>query len=128
MNQKDKALYKAIGKLVSVRRDRLDLNQEELARRVGVSRATLASIETGRQGVLVHQLYELAKQLDLPSSDLLPPVPDKRTASKSEALPMPENLNDQQIAEVNLLLGGAPVQSEQQKEKNRVKKTKRTSS
>lgn len=129
MNQKEKSqLYRDIGKTVRVRRGNMELKQEVLAARVGISRATLANIETGRQGVLVHQLYELAKQLDLDPGDLLPSVAAKRSTEKSEALPLPGNLNDQQIAQLSQLLNGAPTQGEQTKGEPSVKKTKRAGS
>src|SRR5437016_3336973 len=66
-------LYDQLGTLIRNRRKKLLLTQRDLAARIGISRASLANIETGRQKVLVHQLYALATALDLAPSDLLPP-------------------------------------------------------
>lgn len=66
------ALYKRLGATVRVRRRQLGLTQAELAREVGISRASLASIEIGRQGVSVHRLYVLAEKLGVEAKALLP--------------------------------------------------------
>jgi transcriptional regulator with XRE-family HTH domain len=72
----DEAIYKAFGRAVSVRRGKLKLTQAELAGRVGMSRASIANIESGRQNVLLHHAYSLAAALDYPEvADLLPAVP-----------------------------------------------------
>jgi transcriptional regulator with XRE-family HTH domain len=51
------SIYRHIGEIIRNRRrsSRPRLTQEMLAQRVGISRASLANIETGRQSVLVHQ-------------------------------------------------------------------------
>ena len=70
------AIYKAFGRLVAARRQALDFTQVELAARSGLSRASIASIESGRQSVLLHHVYALAVALELGKvSDLLPPQP-----------------------------------------------------
>ncbi len=72
----DEAVYKAFGKVVAMRRKKLDLTQAELAARVGMSRASVANIESGRQNVLLHHVYSLATALEFSKiSDLLPPQP-----------------------------------------------------
>jgi transcriptional regulator with XRE-family HTH domain len=64
-------MYKQIGAVIKARRKTLGLKQEVLAGRLGISRGSLANIETGRQGILVHQLYKYAAKLDLSPFDLL---------------------------------------------------------
>src|SRR5712692_1672050 len=59
------SFYKALGDLIRRRRKILNLSQEKLAGRLGVSRASIANIETGRQKILVHQLLQLAATLNL---------------------------------------------------------------
>src|SRR5207302_10862870 len=61
-------IYKTIGGIIRQRRRRLDLAQAKLAGLLGISRATLASIETGRQRVLVHHLYAFAEALNMKPS------------------------------------------------------------
>lgn len=66
-------LYQDLGRAVAQRRAELKLTQEAVAKRAGISRASLANIEVGRQKVLVHQLYRIANALSLDSpSKLLP--------------------------------------------------------
>jgi transcriptional regulator with XRE-family HTH domain len=121
------SLYKRIGAFIATRRRQLEFKQEELARRVGISRASLANIENGRQSVLVHHLYALAKALDLQPGDLLPPVDQNAT---SEALPLPNDLNAEEAKDVSRLFGLRPAESVEtlKKEGQRVKQAKRQAS
>src|SRR5690348_7091597 len=71
----------AFGKAVALRRDELDLTQAELARQVGISRASIANIEKGRQNVLLHHVYDLADALKMTKvGDLLPVRPRATSA------------------------------------------------
>ena len=45
------------------------LTQDGLASSIGVSRATIANMETGRQAMSAYQLVRIANALNLPSSD-----------------------------------------------------------
>lgn len=69
----DESIYKEFGRAVATRRKKLDLTQAELASRVGMSRASIANIESGRQNVLLHHAYSFASALEFSKiSDLLP--------------------------------------------------------
>ena len=69
----EQTIYKRFGRAVAARRKRLELTQAELAARVGMSRASVANIESGRQNVLLHHVYGLAAALEFSKvSDLLP--------------------------------------------------------
>lgn len=69
----DDEIYKAFGRSVAARRRELDLTQAKLAARVGMSRASIANIESGRQNVLLHHVYTLASALAVARlSDILP--------------------------------------------------------
>jgi transcriptional regulator with XRE-family HTH domain len=63
----DKAIYRALGRAVARRRHELVLTQAQVANQIGLSRASLANIESGRQKVLLHQVYLLAAALRLSS-------------------------------------------------------------
>ena len=93
---KQDALYAHIGTLIKARRKHTKLTQETLSARIGISRASLANIETGRQTLLVHQLYALATVLELSPADLLPPV----MPLEAEALPLPQGLKPQVRAQI----------------------------
>lgn len=65
--------YLAFGQAVSIRREQLKMTQAALAARVGMSRASIANIEAGRQSVLLHHACNIAAALGLGSvADLLP--------------------------------------------------------
>ncbi|MBX5167028.1 MULTISPECIES: helix-turn-helix domain-containing protein [unclassified Rhizobium] len=97
-------IYPEIGKLIRRRRKSLGKTQAELSPLLGISRASLANIETGRQKIMVHQIYALAEALNLSPEDLLP-----RSGSKPELeeLPLPDDLNDLQKSQINQLLMGS---------------------
>jgi len=65
-------LYSRFGQRVRQHRERLNLNQAEVARAVGLSRASIANIETGRQRTPIHHLYRLARALRVDVHALLP--------------------------------------------------------
>jgi transcriptional regulator with XRE-family HTH domain len=90
-------IYKEIGALIKARRKKLGLRQKNLAGDLGISRGSLANIETGRQNMLVHQLYNFAKALQLNPIDLLPPSQEAITADVDRTeLPLPKNLKARQ--------------------------------
>jgi transcriptional regulator with XRE-family HTH domain len=67
------AIYAAFGSAVAERRNARGQTQEQLSRMVGLSRASLANIERGRQRVFLHQILALADALELPSSHEIVP-------------------------------------------------------
>jgi transcriptional regulator with XRE-family HTH domain len=106
-------LYKEVGKLIRRQRRALDLTQAKLAARLGISRGALANIETGRQNLLLHQLYRFAAALELNVHDLLPVLKDKNVLdllprgqqeldrSRSKGLPMPKGLTPEEEVQVS---------------------------
>ena len=74
-------LYRALGLALSARRRSVRVTQSELAASVGMTRASLANIEAGRQSVMLHQLYRLAEALGLQTIlDLVPAAAPARAA------------------------------------------------
>lgn len=65
-------LYSKLGELVRAHRERLGRTQLAVAEATGLSRASIANIEKGRQRILLHQLYALAAALELKPTTLLP--------------------------------------------------------
>lgn len=83
---RDDDLYSLLGERISLRRRSLKKTQRDLADAVGMSRASVANIECGRQKVLVHHLYRLAEALQMPNvADLLPQA---LTAGKTTDAPL----------------------------------------
>lgn len=93
-------IYKHIGMLIKARRKTLGLKQENLAHNLGISRGSLANIETGRQNILVHNLYKIAAALDLNPLDLLPQPSGDQSKSERMALPLPGDLKADQKKQV----------------------------
>ena len=67
------SIYSALGRAIAARRRALELSQDQVARRAGFSRASLANIERGRQNVYLHHIMAIAEALELSSArDLIP--------------------------------------------------------
>jgi len=69
--RKNAVLPKIIGKKIKKRRQYLDLTQEELAEKVGVSRAYMGFIEQSRNVPSLETLEKIAKALRVRTSELL---------------------------------------------------------
>jgi transcriptional regulator with XRE-family HTH domain len=91
-------IYPHLGAAIKARRKTLGMKQKTLAGMLSISRGSLANIETGRQSVLVHQLYRFAEALELSPSDLLPPP--TKTKSSTQDLPLPAGLKAQQKEQI----------------------------
>lgn len=65
--------YSELGRSLAARRKALGVTQTEIALRAGVTRASIANIEGGRQKLQLHQVYPLARAMELDDiADLLP--------------------------------------------------------
>ena len=103
----DMELYRRIGQVVAKRRGELGLTQSDVAEKLGLSRASLANLESGRQRIMVHQLFALVNALQLQSIlDLVPktwvpprPLPEIRISNST--------LSPQQQSAVESLLAQA---------------------
>ena len=108
MNGQD--LYREIGRRIRRLRKAAGQTQEQLAAQVGVSRASIANIEAGRQNFLLHYIYTIAEALDLGTPvSLLPGSHEGVTPAIDTAeVPLPqEGLTDKQREEVIRLMGGS---------------------
>ena len=65
------ALYRAVGSELKARRAAHGMNQDTLALAVGLSRASVANIEGGRQAVPLHHLAKIAETLGTSASAIL---------------------------------------------------------
>ena len=99
-------IYREVGRNIRHYRAGTHRTQAQLASEIGISRASLANIEAGRQQVLLHHLYAIADALDLDSPSVLMPMPSSPDGDPAE-LPLPtEGLSDTQRQEVLRLMGG----------------------
>lgn len=67
-----RALYKALGNRIRQAREDRGLTQDAVAQRLDIGRTSLTNIEGGRQRVLLHVLYEIADELGVEPTALLP--------------------------------------------------------
>lgn len=73
-NMGDLEIYRLIGSRIAQRRKDLRLKQVEVAAEIGLTRASLANIEKGRQKIMLHQIYKIAEALRVESIlELVPP-------------------------------------------------------
>lgn len=104
----DDLIYKAFGRAVATRRKTLGLTQAELAVKVGVSRASVANIESGRQNVLLHHVYGLASALEFAKvSDLLPMQPKLTTQEDFNMILSDETVTPRGKAQITDLIASA---------------------
>lgn len=69
----NRLIYSTLGRAVAARRDELNLTQQVLADKIGLSRASVANIERGHQKILLHQVYAMVRALELKQiTDLVP--------------------------------------------------------
>lgn len=95
----DDHIYRVFGTRLKALREDKDVTQEELAKRVDLSRTSITNIEKGRQRIMLHQLVDLADALDAKPSDLMP------------AIEKPEPLRADVAAMIDALKREAPEQS-----------------
>jgi transcriptional regulator with XRE-family HTH domain len=101
-------LYRQLGRTVSSRRRELGVSQAGIAEKIGMSRASLASLETGRQRIMVHQLFALANALKLDSIlDLVPATWAPQEALPEIRVPGGATLSTRQQSEIEGLLTSA---------------------
>jgi transcriptional regulator with XRE-family HTH domain len=119
------SIYKEIGALIRAKRKALGFKQERLANELRISRGSLANIETGRQGILVHQLYKFATALKLKPAELLPPPPIDHREEERTGLPLPSHLKPKQRRDIARLFMQGDNRKQTEREMPHAKTTKR---
>jgi transcriptional regulator with XRE-family HTH domain len=71
-NENVQRLYLEFGRLLREARSLADLTQQEVGRRVGLTRTSITNIERGSQHISLHQLFLLANAVGRKPTDLLP--------------------------------------------------------
>lgn len=79
-------VYRALGACISRGRRAAGMTQEELARRLNLTRTSIVNIEKGNQRLLVHTLLELAKIINVTSTQILMEI-DWSTDSDVDIIP-----------------------------------------
>jgi transcriptional regulator with XRE-family HTH domain len=107
----DEVIYKAFGRAIATRRKELGLTQADLAGRVGMSRASIANIERGRQNVLLHHVYSLASALEFAKvADLLPTQPKPATEEDLDMILSGDTINARGKSQITDLIASALAQ------------------
>ena len=82
-----KSIYQEVGRNIRRLRKESGYTQDRISGQAGISRASLANIEAGRQQILVHHLYAIADALQLDSPiQLLPVAPSFSPPVSDEGL------------------------------------------
>lgn len=105
----EESIYRRFGRAVASRRIALKLTQSALGDLVGLSRASIANIESGRQNVLLHQVYSLAGALECAQLADLLPRPDFERRGEEIAVNVTDNhgVSARGKAQVNDLIHAA---------------------
>ena len=80
------------------------MTQDELAKLTGMSRASIANMETGRQAMSAYQSYLIATAFQLRNLNALFPVPEIDTEGADVKLSGSSELNDTQRRQVEALI------------------------
>lgn len=82
------------GEAVRLQRMSRGVTLRDLAQRVGVSPATISAVETGKTGMSVQRLHQIAEALDLPVADLLEMRGAKESPSVDSGPYVPRDTQD----------------------------------
>lgn len=97
----EKIIYDYIGKKIRYIRESTKINQELLASTLGLSRASIANYESGRQAISISDLYKLADFFKLEISEILPSVAEiKEKSSPKQLIEKASNLGDNEKEEI----------------------------
>jgi transcriptional regulator with XRE-family HTH domain len=66
--------YKEIGYRIQIAREEADLNQKELAEKLGISQSTLSNYEKGKRRLYLADMQKIAEALGKTTDYLLQPV------------------------------------------------------
>lgn len=103
MNNMD-ALYQAVGRKVREARNRTSgkFSQDKLAKRLGVSRASIVNIEAGRQHAPLHLLWQIA---DVLGTDLVLLIPRRDELAIDD---LPIQLDEKMLRQIERIADGNP--------------------
>ena len=70
----DAGFYVAIGNKIRMARKQKNIDQETFAKFIQLSRTSVINIEKGRQRPSIYQIWLMAYHLQVPITDLIPPL------------------------------------------------------
>lgn len=112
----EREIYRDFGRKLAVLRNEANLTQAELARRIGVSRASLANIERGEQRVYLHQFLSVLSALGRTKlDDLLPAEGVAQSKAKADVTVSGDRLSKAQERAIKELVSSITATSRQAK-------------
>jgi transcriptional regulator with XRE-family HTH domain len=69
--EENREFYAAVGRCIAAARQS-QMTQEALAKKVSLTRTSIINIEKGRQQVLLHNLVDIARALQVSPAELIP--------------------------------------------------------
>lgn len=79
-------VYVGLGERMAAFRRSRDLRQRDIAEALGVTRAAISSIESGKQAVAIHQLLQLSSALGVSTIELVPELGENPASKESHAV------------------------------------------
>jgi len=70
----DAGFYAAVGSKIRMARKQKNIDQETFAKFIQLSRTSVINIEKGRQRPSIFQIWVMAHHLQIPITDLIPPL------------------------------------------------------
>ena len=98
-------LYQQFGELVRRYRNRLSLSQVQLGTAIGLTRASIANIETGRQRIPLHHLFRIASALKIEIDVLLPRQAGHSAATAEPGIQSAMKLTQREQDQISRVVG-----------------------
>lgn len=102
-----KSFNEQLGILLQKLRTENRMTQDELAKRTGLSRASIANMETGRQAISAYQVYLMAQIFQLKNMDAFFPTREKESAEIGTILHSHSELNETQRQQTEALIASS---------------------
>lgn len=94
-------IYLSLGQKIRDARKNQQLSQEDFGALCSMGRATIASIEAGKQSVTLDQIYKFCIVLNMSLENLLPPINPKTVISVDK---LKDQMNLQDLATLRTIL------------------------
>src|SRR4051812_27261478 len=92
----DNGIYRSIGQRIREQRDRRSMTQADLAQAISLTRTSITNIEKGRQKLMIHTLFEVARVLGVSPQTLLPD-PEQLEVDAAERVPRDISEKDREL-------------------------------
>lgn len=94
-------IYETVGKKIRALRENAKITQDTLAQILGVSRASVANYESGKQAIYLSDIFKIADYLNVRIQDILPSIEEiKAKSSPVKALEKDKSLEKEDKKEI----------------------------